>query len=117
MIDSSVKKLVLYGLEKNLIEIGDYRYTVNRILEAMNLDSFNDDGIEYEDINLEQTLCELCDYAVESGIIDDGIVSRDLVDTKLMGILTPRPSYVVSTFLERSVYENHSLLQFFSEFK
>ena len=116
MIDSSIKKLVLYGLEKNLVEIGDYRYMINRILEAMNLESFTDDGKEYHDIDLEQTLSELCDYAVSSGIIEDGIVSRDLLDTKLMGILTPRPSYVVSTFLEKYLESPEEATDFYYQF-
>ena len=116
MIDSSIKKLVLYGLEKNIVEIGDYRYMINRILEAMNLESFTDDGKEYHDIDLEQTLSELCDYAVSSGIIEDGIVSRDLFDTKLMGILTPRPSYVVSTFLEKYLESPEEATDFYYQF-
>ncbi len=116
MIDSSIKKLVTYGLEKNLIQIGDYRYTINSILEAMKLDSYTDDGNEYHDINLEATLKELCDYAVSEGLIDDGVVSRDLFDTKLMGILTPRPSEVVSTFLEKYLESPEEATDYYYQF-
>jgi len=86
MIDSSIKKLVTYGLEKNLIQIADYRYIINCILETIKLDSYTDDTNEYHYIDLEETLGELCDYAVSRGIIDDATASRDLFDTKLMGI-------------------------------
>ena len=41
----------------------------------------------------------LTDEAFEKGIIQsDDIVTRDLFDTKLMGIMTPRPSAVQKTF-------------------
>ena len=35
------------------------------------------------------------------GVIDNGIASRDLLDTRLMGVLTPRPSHVVRGFKRR----------------
>ncbi|MBQ8309802.1 MAG: UDP-glucose--hexose-1-phosphate uridylyltransferase, partial [Clostridia bacterium] len=41
----------------------------------------------------------ICDYAVENKIIPDrGVTGRDLFDTRLMGILTPRPSEVIKKF-------------------
>ena len=49
-----------------------------------------DDGSE-----LASILKVLLDDAVSRGIIDSGITSRDLFDTKIMGCLTPRPSEVV----------------------
>ncbi len=116
MIDSSIKKLVTYGLEKNLIQIADYRYIINRILEAIKLDSYTDDANEYHDIDLEETLEELCDYAVSRGIIDDGTAFRDLFDTKLMGILTPRPSEVVSTFLEKYLESPKEATDYYYQF-
>ncbi len=104
MIYTSIKKLICYAVEKRLIEEADKRYCINRILEALNLYCFEDDGIEYKNVELESTLCEICDYAVKNGIIDDGIVSRDLFDTKIMGILTPFPSSVIKDF-----FENYSI--------
>ena len=49
---------------------------------------------------LEKILRVLLDDAVARGIIDGGITSRDLFDTKIMGCLTPRPSEVIRTFVE-----------------
>ena len=49
--------------------------------------------------NLEMILTSLCDIAAQKGIIsDDSITERDLFDTRLMGILTPRPSEVQNKF-------------------
>lgn len=98
MISSSIKKLCTYAVEKELISKLDFRISINRILEALKLEEYEDDGKEYEDVDLETTLSEITDYAVKEGIIDDGIASRDLFDTKLMGLLTPNPSAVIEKF-------------------
>ena len=97
MIEKSIRKLICYGLEKNLLSERDVAYTTNRILEILELDSFECEE-NYSDINLEETLKELLDFAVEKGIIEDSITHRDLFDTKLMAALMPRPSEVTDKF-------------------
>ncbi len=102
MIDTAIKKLCVYGLQKGLIQSGDTRYIINRLIDAMGLDSYTDDKITYTgEIELEPVLKQLCDYAVQNCIIEDTVTHRDLFDTRLMGILTPRPSEVVNEFLEK----------------
>lgn len=97
MIDESVRKLVCYGLEKGFFGKRDEVYVTNRLLEALKLDSF-DCSADFEQVSLTGTLGELLDYAVSAGLIEDGVVSRDLFDTKLMGLLLPRPSEVTARF-------------------
>lgn len=97
MIDKSIKSLVCYGLEKELFMPRDEIYVTNRILEILGLDEYECDE-EISNVNLEQTLKELLDFAVEKGLIEDSIVHRDLFDTKLMGALMPRPSEVTEKF-------------------
>ena len=99
MIDISIKKLVCYGLEKELFTERDRIYVTNRILEILELDEFDCDET-FTDVNLEETLKELLDFAVQKGIIEDSIVYRDLFDTKLMGAMMPRPSEVTEKFNE-----------------
>lgn len=100
MIDKSIRKLVCYGLQRGLFEKRDEIYITNRLLEALGLDSL-DCGDTFENVDLEQTLCELLDYAESAGLIGEGITERDLFDTKLMGIMVPRPSEVTKTFFEK----------------
>lgn len=45
----------------------------------------------------------ILDYAVSNGLCEDSVVYRDLFDTKIMGLITPRPSNVISKF--NSLYE------------
>lgn len=98
MIDSSIKKLVTYGTETGLVPAEEKIYTTNLLLDALGLDEYEDDGIEYGNVSLEETLRELLDYAVRQGIIEDGVAYRDLFDAKLMNCLMPRPKSVIDTF-------------------
>lgn len=98
MINKEIKKLVTYGINKCLIEKSDMVYTINQLISALELDSFEDSDISGEEIVLENILKNINDYAVKQGIIEDTITHRDLFDTKLMGILVPRPSQVIKEF-------------------
>jgi len=97
MITTSIKKLICYGREKNLFDSRDEIFITNSILEALSLDDFECEE-NFSDIDLESTLKEILDYAVEKGLIEDNITERDLFDTKIMGLLLPRPSEVTDKF-------------------
>lgn len=103
MIQDSIKKLVEYGLLTGLIEKEDKIYTTNRLLELFGLEELEDGGenltVTVED--LEAILQDMLDYAWEKGLVQDSIVYRDLFDTKIMGVLTPRPSEVIRAFQEK----------------
>ena len=101
MIYSSIKKLVTYALECGLICESDRVWATNRLLEALGLEEYEEPAQEYKNVELESTLKELLDYACEKGLCEDSVVYRDLFDTKLMGLLTPRPSEVDKTFAEK----------------
>ncbi|MDE6658522.1 MAG: UDP-glucose--hexose-1-phosphate uridylyltransferase, partial [Eubacterium sp.] len=50
------------------------------------------------DYELQDILGAILDYACENGLCENSVVYRDLFDTKIMGLLTPRPSEVIRTF-------------------
>ena len=97
MINKSIKKLICYGLETGLLSKRDEIFVTNRLLEILALDEFKCDEI-FTNVNLEETLKELLDFAATKGLIDDNITERDLFDTKLMSALMPRPSEVTEKF-------------------
>ena len=97
MINLKIAQLVNYGLSHSLIEQEDKVYITNQLLEALRLDDYTEPENAPE-AELEDILKDILDYAVDAGIIEDSIVYRDLFDTKLMGILTPRPSAVREKF-------------------
>ncbi len=97
MIDKNIRKLICYGIECGLLSKRDEVYATNRLLEILGLDEFDCDET-FENVNLEETLKELLDFAAENNLIDDNITERDLFDTKLMSALLPPPSVVTEKF-------------------
>ena len=87
-----------YGIKYGLLDSYDEIWAVNRILEVLELDAIDSDVEAYEDAELEEILKVLLDYACENGICEDSVVYRDLLDTKIMGAICPRPSEVVKKF-------------------
>ena len=99
MIDTYIAALVQYGLNTGLIEECDRTYITNALLEVLGLCEYVEAAPA--ELPLEEILKGLLDYAVEKGICADDITSRDLFDTRLMGILTPMPREVRKTFAAR----------------
>ena len=93
---SYLDALINYAVDRGLIESADKTYAFNRLLEQMALDSINDE--EAVSAPLNEILDALCDDACRRGLIENNIVSRDLFDTKLMGVLTPFPHEVRKKF-------------------
>ena len=94
-----IRDLVDYAVRKGLIDDLDRVFCRNRLMEEVQVYDYTPSTPDAEEKPLEEILGALCDYAIENGIIPDrGITGRDLFDTKLMGILTPRPSEVVREF-------------------
>ena len=109
-VERGVADLVAYALDRGLIGEEDVTYAANLMLDAL---SYEPTGayVPKEAVaaaraaekrpELEDILAGLLDNAVERGVCDPGIASRDLLDTRLMGCVTPRPSEVVRTFWQR----------------
>ena len=95
-INVAVKSLVRYAISNGMIEKWDEIWAINTVCQALNMDSFED--CEAENAELEDILASILDYAVENGLCEDSVVYRDLFDTKIMGLLTPKPSEVISKF-------------------
>ena len=99
MIDQAIRQLVDYGLRTGLVGKEDEIYTVNRLLELLEIEEYEDKPAP--EAELEDILKALLDYAVEAGLMkEDGVVYRDLFDTKLMGALTGRPNEMIKKFWE-----------------
>ena len=104
MIQKNIRELVQYGLLTGLIEEEDRIYTANRLLELFELDELDEDNesVEVTADDMERILKEMLDYAYEKGILsENGVVYRDLFDTKIMSMLVPRPSEVIRKFQDK----------------
>lgn len=99
MIFREISCLVNYGLSKGLIKEPDRFLATNAILDVLGLEEFEEHEI-CDCKSLHDILDAILDWSVENGIIADSITNRDLLDTKLMGILTPKSSEVIEIFEE-----------------
>lgn len=97
MINAYIAALAAYGLKTGLITADDRIFAINSILAALGLDDYEEPE-NIPDMELEEILKGLLDFACSKNIIPDSIAYRDLFDTKLMACLTPRPSEVIARF-------------------
>jgi UDPglucose--hexose-1-phosphate uridylyltransferase len=104
MICDNIYELVRYGIKSGLVDKEDEVYTINRLLEILQLNTYEVPNKELPIRPLCQILEDIIAYALSRGILeDDTITSKDLFDTKVMSVLTPMPSVVRSKF--RAYYE------------
>lgn len=103
MICEDVQRLIDYAIENKLITPDDVYVIRNQLMEALGLSDWQECSGNYTGESIDDILAPLVSYAVENGMIADTANSRDLFDTKLMGILTPMPREVIAEF--RRLYE------------
>ena len=115
MVNGYIAALADYAVAKGLIEEADRPWAVNRLLETMGLSSYKAPETVPQ-ASLEEILTALVNDAVARGVIEDGIASRDLFDTKLMGVLTPRPSQVIARFHEKMAESREAATDWFYTF-
>ena len=97
-VNRIIGELIRYSLSKNIIEKEDEAWAISTLMQVLGVDSYEAVELRSER-GLHPILSDALDYAYESGLIEsDGVVSRDLFDTRLMGAITPRPSQVIEKF-------------------
>ena len=99
MRDFAVKALADHALRTGLIQPSEYTWAINAILDVLKLDSYTPPADAMEACDLAEILDVLLDDAHARGVLkENSVVYRDLLDTELMGRLTPRPAQVIETF-------------------
>ena len=128
MSDRRFDELIDYGIRRQLLREDDRVWAYNQILMILQADS--DDAIrepegkaesrcesEADSDALSGLLDRLCEAGLNTGALQDGgVVSRDLFDTKLMGVLTPRPSEVRTEFARRYAVSPETATDWFYAF-
>ncbi|MCR8744438.1 UDP-glucose--hexose-1-phosphate uridylyltransferase [Romboutsia lituseburensis] len=99
-IYSEFERLINYGIKKRLFEKEDIIYIRNSLIELFRLDEYIIENIEDENLeNPTEILDNLLNYAFENKILESNSpIYRDLLDTKIMNLLMPRPSEVIKEF-------------------
>lgn len=101
-VKRAVESLLAYGLSRGLITEYDVVEVRNAVLDLLQLpepaeEMLPDAPVPAPD-SPEAAVAPLVEYAVEAGLIPDTTTNRDLFDTRLMGLLTPRSSQVIAEF-------------------
>ena len=109
--------LAEYGVNTGLIAEEDRIYTVNRLMELFGMDDLGEESmleLPCDIAHLSEVLERMNDYAAEHGLMEDNTVTyRDLFDTKVMGLLTPRPSEVIRAFEEKKAESTEAATDYF----
>ena len=93
-----LSELALYAKKNSLLRIEDEAYVMNAWLSILKQSELTEERAS-EARSAEKILSDLCDLAAEYGVIDgESNTERELLDTALMGVLTPRPSEVIDRF-------------------
>ena len=98
----SIEKLVAFAHAKGLIDGYDTAYARNGLIDLIGCDSPFDGEIAPFDIPDTATalLKPITDYACAAGIAEDDNTSRDLFETRAMGMVTPSPAETRMRFEE-----------------
>lgn len=100
----NIDKLITDFIEKS-IEIGDLNpidavYTTNRLLDILEVEDYKKESDASLSTSRLDILDALVEYAVETDVIDDLSATRDILGSKIMDLVTPRPSEVNQQFWE-----------------
>ena len=98
MICKAVQKLLDYAKHNKLITEDDIYVVRNELMDALQLSDWTESETTYKGETIDEILEPIIDYACKQGIITDTVNSRDLFDTKLMGLMTPMPREIISEF-------------------
>ncbi len=99
-IYTCIDSLISYAMNTGLADPLDHQVLTNRILDLLRLDDY-EPSTEPQSEELEEILAGILDYAVEAGLCENDITSRDIFDTRIMGALTPMPREIVASFREK----------------
>ncbi|MGL5427218.1 MAG: UDP-glucose--hexose-1-phosphate uridylyltransferase, partial [Cetobacterium sp.] len=97
MIFSLINELLNYGIENNLIEKDEVIYSRNLILDSLNLNDWKDETPKTER-DIEIILLDICEWAIKNNLISNSPAEMELLDTKIMNCITPRPKTVIDKF-------------------
>lgn len=94
-----IEGLLQYAINNGLLDRRDLVFTRNQLLDLLELEGYDADTVQPADCTLEELLKALLNNALERGLIpENSVTCRDLFDTRIMGLLTPKPSWVIDRF-------------------
>lgn len=97
----AIKALLHHGETSGMLDKRDEVYARNYLLDALQLSAWETpEPLDPEEagVNFQTYVDFLLDDAVERGVILDSVTHRDLLETRMMGCIMPRPSEINDRF-------------------
>ncbi|MGN0620294.1 MAG: UDP-glucose--hexose-1-phosphate uridylyltransferase [Porcipelethomonas sp.] len=116
MIYTYIQQLLNYAERSRIIEKCDEIVVRNLILDALKLSDWKCPENAADTDNIDEILGYIVDYACENSVIDDTAASRDLFDTKIMGLLTPFPREVITEFEKKRAVSPEAATEWYYDF-
>ena len=95
-LKQKLQELVLYAQKNMSLKDADVNYTINTLLDLFKFDSPAEKVDSYPENFQEEVLDKIVQYAVENKMIEEN--ERILFETKIMGIVSLRPSQTIEKF-------------------
>ncbi len=92
-----IDSLISYAMNCGLCQPEDHQVLLNKLLDLLRLDDYIPSG-EPQTEDLEEILAGILSYAIQKGLCESDITSRDIFDTRIMGALTPMPREIIREF-------------------
>ncbi len=109
-----VDRLINYGVEKKLVNIEDCIYLKNVIFDILKIEGESNSKIIEEKLETPTVVLEnITNFAIEKELIQNTGTEIDLFATRLMGVITPRPSEVNAKFKELYKNSKENATQYF----
>ena len=103
-----INELNNYGINNNLIEYEDCIYISNSLFTILKIEnpvfSFNKVS---NTRRIDDILDDLIDYAINNNLIENLSYEKEILDTKIMDLYTPKPSDVIHEFFK--LYHENSI--------
>jgi len=95
-----IERLVQFAHQQQMIQTADIDFARNALLDLFKFDEPYEDVVPSEQLTSPVEVLEgLLNYGFEIGLIpEETLTYRDLLDAKIMGLLMPRPSELISIF-------------------
>jgi len=100
-IFSAIQTLINRAIEANLINEADEIYARNQIMEILCLKTFPSEVKPDESHSIPEILEQLSEYALKEKFVEERYVNNDILESKIMNVLTPRPSTINEVFYQK----------------
>lgn len=118
MIEQLIHELVTYGLKHGLVDEADRVYVTNQLLDFFGLTDYPSTfETNMEERPLHLILEDMLTFAHQTRLLEEDTVTlKDLMDTKIMGLLTPMPSTVRRTFQQKYAVSPKEATDYYYQF-